>query len=235
MNTPSKWSVRSKTVFFRKIYLLAFRKFIFLGNRLQLLLWSLPKNRRLLYKIRCGFRLNLRKYLSQKNNQNPFYRKHVRSRAMANMFVFGGHSSEKVIKKVFVEQTGWNSLNCVCLLNYDSFLIFSPMFFPLFNAMREAKEQRCCGNCFSPIRLVSLSVYLSFSFSLSHPYNKQRETSCFSIFLCVRVYVFFWMFVIVRGKLNKTWMISQKKNHFTHFSLMHKKERLNRHPTKKRD
>ena len=158
MNTPSKWSVRSITVFFRKIYLLAFRKFIFFGNRFQLLL------RRLLYKIRCGFRLNLRKYLSQKNNQNPFYRKHVRSRAMANMFVFGGHSSEKVIKKVFVEQTGWNSLNCVCLLNSDSFLIFFPMFFPLFNAMREAKEQRC-SNCFSPIRLVSLSVYLFLSLS----------------------------------------------------------------------
>ena len=198
MNTPSKWSVRSKTVFFRKIYLLAFRKFIFLGNRLQLLLWSLPKNRRLLCKIRCGFRLNLRKYLSQKNNQNPFYRKHVRSRAMANMFVFGGHSSEKVIKKVFVEQTGWNSLNCVCLLNSDSFLIFSPMFFPLFNAMREAKEQRCC-NCCSSIRLVSLSAYLFLfiSLSLSHPCNKKEKhlaLASFCVYVCMRFFGCLWLY-----------------------------------------
>ena len=164
MNTPSKWSVRSKTVFFRKIYLLAFRKFIFLGNRLQLLLWSLPKNRRLLYKIRCGFRLNLRKYLSQKNNQNPFYRKHVRSRAMANMFVFGGHSSEKVIKKVFVEQTGWNSHNYVCLLNSDSFLIFFPHVLPFVQCDARGKRTTLLLLFFTNKACLSLCLSLSLSF-----------------------------------------------------------------------
>ena len=143
---------------------------------------------------------------------------------MADMFVFGGHSSEKVIKKVFVEQIGWNSPKCVCLLNSDSFLIFSPMFFPLFNAMRDAKEQRCFFCC-SPIRLVSLSVYLSlfFSLSLSHPYNKKEKHLALASF-CVYVCMCFLDVCDCTRKAKQKWFHTQKKNHFTHahFSLTHK-------------
>jgi len=94
------------------------------------------------------------------------------------------------------------------------------MFFPLFNAMREAKEQRCC-NCFSPIRLVSLSVYLSLF--LSHPYNKKEKHLALASF-CVRVYVFFWMFVIVRGKQNKNDFTKKKKPFHTFFTHAQKKK-----------